>query len=143
MARIVRSVVGVVGGIAIVVVLILAYEALSAIMFPAPEGTNLADMEQMKAYIAGLPTIALVLYLVGHGLATLCGTFVGASIAGRSPIAHALVIGAWPLIGSIITMAYIPHPAWFIAPALLTYPAMALLGGAMAWWRQRPSKMRE
>jgi hypothetical protein len=143
MSRIVRSVVGVVGGIAIVVVLILAYEALSAILFPAPEGTNMADMEQMKTYIAGLPTIAFVLYLVGHGLATLCGAFVGASIAGKSPIAHAMVIGAWPLIGAIITLAYIPHPAWFIAPALLTYPVMAFLGGAAAWWRQRPRKKRE
>jgi uncharacterized membrane protein (DUF485 family) len=140
MGRIIRSVIGVVAGIAITIVLIVIFEAISAVMFPPAEGTNMADMEQMKAYIAGLPTIALVLYLVYHGIATFCGAFVGAYIAGRSHIAHAMVVGALPLIGAIVNLAYIPHPTWFIAPALLTYPVTAFVAGVLAALKQRPKK---
>src|SRR5262245_28565307 len=140
MGRIIRSVVGVVVGVVITIGLIIVFEAISAVLFPAPEGTNMADMEQMKAFIAGLPTIAFVLYLLFHGIATFCGAFVGAFIAGRSQISHALIIGAFPFLGAIINLAYIPHPTWFIAPALLAYPVTAFIGGTLAWWRQRPKK---
>ena len=87
MGRIIRSVLGVVVGLAIAIGLIAVCDRISSLMFPVPEGTNIYDMEQMKAYIAGLPTIALVLYLVYHGIATLCGAFVApGSRGGRTSL---------------------------------------------------------
>jgi predicted MFS family arabinose efflux permease len=110
MGRIIRSVVGVVAGMAIAIALIIFFEAISGFMFPPPEGTNMADLKQMEEYIAKLPTVALVLYLVYHSIATFCGAFVGSTLAGRSYLTHALIVGALPLVGAIFNLMYIPHP---------------------------------
>jgi hypothetical protein len=97
----------VVGGVLNMLVL----QVNTAILFPAPPGTDLADPAALGAYMATLPVTAFLVVVLAHQLQAFVGGWVAARL-GTAPVALALVVGALSALGGLGTLLLIPAPAW-------------------------------
>jgi ABC-type uncharacterized transport system permease subunit len=95
-------------------------------LYPPPSGYNTHNMEEIKHYVATLPTPAMVIVLVGHLVGTIVGAFAAAKI-GRSRV-PAYVIGALLLVGGVVSTFMIPQPLWFVVLELATYIGATIIG---------------
>src|SRR5689334_19985681 len=118
MTAIGRSVLAVVVGVIVTMGLIMGVETLCNTLYPLPPGLDASDHEAMGAYIGTLPLGALLVLLIGWAIASGAGAWVAARLAGRAPITHGLIVGAWFLAGAIMTMVMIPHPVWMMIGAI-------------------------
>ncbi len=85
----------------------------SSLLFPMPAGTSMADPEQMNAYVASLPILALLVVMVAHLGQAFVGGFVAARLAASKPMLLAMIIGALSLLGGIMNAMSIHTPTWF------------------------------
>jgi hypothetical protein len=114
-------------------------EAVSHHMFPMPSGLDSHDPKSVAAYMAEIPTGAIVSILVGWTLATLIGSAVAARLARSSRTLHGFVVGAAFLAASLATLLMIPHPLWFWAGTLVLLPASSYAGARIGSGRPRPT----
>ena len=118
-----RSILGVVFGIAVGALAISFVQRLGHSLYPAPAGVDLEDPTQFKTLMAHVPTGAK-LWVVGSW-------FTGAVAASLGGL---LVAQRWAPVGWIaagtlfamagMTMLEIPHPLWMV----LTAPVAFVLG---------------
>jgi hypothetical protein len=99
-------------------------------MYPPPPGTNMHDMNAIKAYVASMPVAPLLLVLAGWLVGTLLGTWVAAR-TGRSAV-PAYVVGALLLCGGIANSFLIPQPVWFSIASLVIYIGGTLIAVRVA-----------
>lgn len=114
-----RRIFAVLLGIVIAVAIVQFSELGVHAMNPPPAGTDMRDMNQVKAYVAALPLIALLLVLGGWLAGTLLGTWSAARV-GRSAI-PAYVVGAILLCAGIANAFIIPQPMWFSIASFVVY----------------------
>lgn len=126
----IRSVLAVVVGVVVAVIVVGLVEAIGHVIFPPPPGIDLADPEALRALISQLPLGAIV--LVAWGLGALVGGVTAALTAGRSYIAHALIVGGIQMAFGILTMLMIPHPLWFVIASFAIVIPSAWLGARLA-----------
>ncbi len=127
----VRRILAVVIGLAIGMVVHMGILMLSFVWYPVPEGVSMTDSESMKGHIAGLPAAAFAFPLVAHSIGTLVSALVCSLIVWKNWWNGSLFIGAFYLIGGIMNLYDIPHPAWFGPVDLLLYIPAALAGGKL------------
>ena len=111
-----RRFLSVLGGAAVAVAVMLAFETLAHIVNTSarPMGVTVADLN--------LP--AKLMVVAGWLLGTLAGAAVALRI-GRWPPA-AWIVGALVLAGGVANILMIPHPLWMQAAALLA-PVLGVL----------------
>jgi pimeloyl-ACP methyl ester carboxylesterase len=126
-----RRLLAVIAGLAVGAGIVFAVETLSAALYPLPPGTDAANAAAMKAFVAQLPTWALLLVLFGWGLGALAGGWVAARVAGRVR-GPARVVGLALLGAAVFNMLTIPHPLWFWAVGVLIFLPAAELGASTA-----------
>lgn len=126
-----RQVLGVLAGLAVGAGITFAVEALNASLNPLPPGSDAANAEAMRAFVARLPPLALWLVLLGWGLGAMAGGWTAARTAGRVR-APARVVGVVLLGAAIFNMLTIPHPLWFWAIGVLVFLPAAELGASLA-----------
>ena len=124
---ILRTAVGVVLGLIVGLLIILAVEGVGHTIFPPPPGVNLTDPAQLSTAMAEIPTPAKFAVLLAWFLGTLGGASAGNLVAGRRPWAGR-VITLIVLALSIFNMTSIQHPLWMAVGAL----ALILFGGFVA-----------
>ncbi|MCR9245096.1 MAG: YrzE family protein [bacterium] len=108
-----RNVLALVGGLIVGSVVNMALVLLNAhVLYPMPEGTDMSDPEQMNAYVATLPTPALLVVVAAHLGQAFFGGWVAARMAASRGMILALIIGVLTLLGVIYNMTQIEHPAW-------------------------------
>src|SRR5690554_5497092 len=95
----VRVVVAALVGVMTALVLVGVIESIGHRVYPTPEGIDLADPEQLRRYVDGLPVGAFLIVLASWVVATFVGGLVAASVAGTRP--HVLAGG----IGVVILLA--------------------------------------
>jgi predicted MFS family arabinose efflux permease len=132
-----RSVIGLVAGLIVGVVVISIFQFVNILIFPLPEGVDPSDTEALKAVMRDIAPHKLIGVLVAYTLGVLAGSATAARIAGRSRMAHAMVIGVLLLAGAVMNLIMIPHPVWFAVLAVLiplpaAWLAARLAGGAAA-----------
>jgi hypothetical protein len=128
-----RSILAVVVGIVVGGALMLLGHAASMLIFPWPKDVDLYDREAVAAYIATMPDSAFVLAFLSHAMAPLGGGFVAAWIAGRAKVIHALIVGAFFLVGGVMNLFDLPqHPLWFRFADPLMYLPVAYVAGRLA-----------
>jgi len=134
---ILRSLAAVLAGMIAAIILIVLLEALGHHLFPPPPGIDTSSTHSLEeAMKAGkIPPGALASVLVGWVVAALGGSWVGARLAGRAPMAHGLTVGAIELALAIAMMLSMPHPLWIWAAALIGIPGAAWLGAWLAGMR--------
>ena len=127
-----RSVLAVIVGVMVTMGLIMGIEAVCNALYPMPPGLDLHDHDAMRAYMDTLPLGALLLVLAGWAIGSCAGAWVAARLAGRAPMVHGLVVGAWFLIGAIVTMVMIPHPIWMVVGGIAALAGCSYLGARLA-----------
>jgi len=127
----VRSVIAVSAGLFVGGIATFGVEALGHIVVPPPQGLDVTDLAAVRAAMPTLP-IAHFLPLL---LAYLIGPTLGAALAARMspsrPLVHAGFVGAFFLIGGVRNFMSIPHPAWFVALAIVAFVAAPVLGARL------------
>jgi hypothetical protein len=98
------------------------------LLFPMPEGADLADPEQFNAYLATLPWLAFLVPMAAHLGQSFVGAWVAASLGASRPMLLAMIVGALSLMGGIMNMMSIDGPAW-MAVELPLYLVVAWLAG--------------
>jgi hypothetical protein len=135
-----RSVLAVVVGVIVTMGLIMGVETVCNYLYPPPPGLDASDHEAMGTYIADLPVGAFLVLLIGWAIASGVGAWVAARLAGRSPITHGLIVGAWFLAGAIMTMVMIPHPVWMVIGAIAALSGFSYLGARVAATAMTPAR---
>jgi hypothetical protein len=100
------------------------------VLYPMPEGLDMADSEAMTAYVATLPVMALLLVIVAHLGQASVGGWVAARLAGSHPMRLAMVVGTLSMLGGVANMFNIGGPAWMWVEMPL-YLAVAYAAGRL------------
>jgi hypothetical protein len=124
--KIVRGIGAVIVGLIVEFLLVFGAEGISHKIHPPPLGMDMRDMSQVKAFVATLPTSALLIVLAGHLIAAFVATWIAAKIA-RSPIAG-FIVGALLLAAGIANAIMIPQPLWFSIASFVIYIGATLVG---------------
>mgnify|MGYP006129116799 CR=1 FL=1 len=103
----------------------------SYVLFPMPEGMDMMNTEQMNAYVATLPTVALLVVLLAHLGQAYVGGWVAAYASASRPILLAMIVGVASLAGGVINMMSIQGPTWMYVELPL-YLVLAWYAGRLA-----------
>jgi len=100
------------------------------VLFPMPEGMDMAVPDQMNAYIATLPTAAFFVVLAAHLGQSFVGGWVAARLGSSRPMLLAMIVGVMALAGGIMNMMTITGPDWMYIELPL-YLVVAWAAGRM------------
>jgi len=127
----IRNILAVIVGLAAGMAVNMALVMLNAyVLFPMPAGTDMSDPEQMNAYIATLSMAAFVVMLVAHLGQSFVGGWTAARIGASKPMVLAMIVGVLSLVGGVMNMMQLEHPAWMYIELPL-YLVVAWLAGRM------------
>lgn len=112
-----RLILGVVLGIIVAMLVILAVEGVGHTIFPPPAGVNLTDPAQVATAMSKIPLQAKIGVLLAWFLGTLAGATAANLIAGRRAWSGRIV-SLLILALSIFNMTTIQHPAWMAVTAV-------------------------
>lgn len=124
--RILRLILGVIGGAfaAMMVVTIAEYAGLRA--YPPPPGLSTSDPAQMAEIVKKMPVAAMIYVLVGYAFGAYVGPAVAVLIADRRATAGWIVAILF-VAATVYNLAVLPSPVWFnIAAMALELAAIAL-----------------
>ena len=77
-------------------------------------------------------TEALMVVVAGYFFGPVAGGYVAARLAPVQPAYHAMAIGGFQMIFSVIALALFPHPMWFTVATVLTFIPGSLVGFALS-----------
>jgi hypothetical protein len=132
MNPVLRNILAVVAGVVIGGAVNLGIVMIGMAVYPLPEGTDVSNMESIRAVMSTLPPINFIFPLLAHAAGTFVGAWIAARFAASHPMKLALCVGVVFLAGGIGMILNCGGPAWFIATDLvLAYLPMAAAGGAL------------
>jgi pimeloyl-ACP methyl ester carboxylesterase len=124
MHPVVRSILGIIVGVALAMFLIVGIEYLAHVLFPPPAGLDPNNADDLAQILAQMPAPGFLVIGIAWGLGAFVGGWGAARVARRAPETHIAIIAAVVLVGAIWNMLRIPHPVWFWVVAI----ALILLG---------------
>ena len=127
-----RSFIAVVLGCLVAGLVVAIIESIGYAVYPLPEGFDPKDMATVRAAMESMPAGAMRFVLFAWALGTLVGGGLAARIASRSPVTHALIVGALMMIAGIANMVTIPHPLWFWVVGVTLFLPSAYAGARLA-----------
>lgn len=128
-----RQVGGVVAGLVLAMLVILAIEGAGHAVFPPGPGADLADPLQRQTFMDSVPLAAKLTVLLGWFLAALLGGWLADRIARRGLAGY--VVATLIVAGGVWTMVELPHPLWMQVGGVL-------LPFAGAWAAERLARRR-
>lgn len=124
-----RTILAIIAGIIAGSAAVFIIEMINTSMFPIPEGLDLSDKENMKDYIANLPTAGMVMIIIAHAIGALVAGFVASiiSTASRSDrYKHGLIAAGLIVLSTVVNLFTFPHPIW-----VSIIDVLAVIGGGM------------
>jgi hypothetical protein len=132
-----RTILGMLAGVVVAVLVIMAMEMLGHRFYPPPPGldpTDPANEAAFAQFVAAMPFGGKLMLLLAWLLGTFAGALVAARIA-RHQTAAALLVALVVISGVIGMIMSIPHPTWLgILGVLLPIP-VALLAMRLVYRR--------
>lgn len=132
-----RTILGVLAGAAVMFAVIMAIEAAGHGFYPPPAGLdpmNPAHEAAFAQFVATMPVAGKAMLALAWTLGAFAGGFVAAKIA-RHPRGAAVLIALLVISGVVGMILRVPHPSWLAAAGLLLPIPAALL--AARWARPR------
>ena len=114
---------GVVAGLALAFVLVIAVEAFSAVVHPFPEGFE-GTKDEICAHVEKYPAWVLAAVVPMWALVVLGGCWVARKISG--PIAS-LLVGVLLLVAVGFNQWMLPYPIWFEVANFIALPLAMLV----------------
>lgn len=137
-----RTVLGILAGLATLVVVILLVEAGGMLLYPPPPGIDPSRPDAMTQLVAQLPTGALAMVLLAWVLGALAGGWVAARVARRGfPLLAALAVAGFVMAGVVAMVVSVPHPQWLTIGGLALPIPAAWLGAHLARRRRRRGEL--
>ncbi|GGD34732.1 hypothetical protein [Flavobacterium orientale] len=136
MHPIVRNILAVILGFILGSMVNMALIQLSGIIIPPPEGTDVSNMESLKATMHLFESKHFLFPFLAHALGTLVAAFVVTKLAVTHIKKLVLLIGMLFLFAGIINIILLPSPLWFTIVDLLAYIPMAYLGWVLGGKRE-------
>ena len=133
-----RTILGVLAGVAAMFVVIMAIEAVGHVIHPPPPGMdpmNPAHEAAFAQFVATMPFAAKAMLAAAWTLGAFAGGFVAARIA-RHPRGAAVLVALLVVSGVVAMALRLAHPTWLTAAGLLLPIPAALLAARLA--RHRP-----
>jgi hypothetical protein len=118
-----RTILGIVAGVVLAFVIIMALEMVSYVAFPPPAGLDPADPEDVKRIVAAAPLAAKIWVVFCWFAGSLSGGWLARRLSRTSWAGW--VIAGLIAVGGIANVMMIPHPLWMQIAAV----AAPLLGG--------------
>jgi hypothetical protein len=110
MKSVLRSVLGIVLGILAAFIFFVAAEFAAFKVSPLPPDLDWNDGEAVSEAMKNVSTGAMLLVVLGYTFGTFAGAWVAAKVAGRTRVAHGMVIGVLFLLAFIGDLWTWPHP---------------------------------
>jgi hypothetical protein len=88
--------------------------------------------EAVRQLLADAPVGALVVVVCGCAIGSLAGGYVAARVSERSPLMHAIVLGAALTLAGVANNMMLPPPAWFWVAMLSVFIPGAGIGARIA-----------
>lgn len=132
----IRSALVLLAGVVAAVLIVTLMDWVVASIYPFPAGTDLKNPESFRQAVAGLPTAAFLLLVVGWALAAGGGSYLAARLATHARVIHGLIVALFVLVATVANLAKIPHPTWMWPAAIVLIP---LAGWAAAGLAARSS----
>ena len=82
------------------------------VLFPPPEGTDLTDPAQLRAYMSALPTAAYLVAMAAHLAQAFLGGWVAARLSATTPVVVAGIVGVLTLAGTVWNFFDLGAPLW-------------------------------
>ena len=132
MVTIFRSVIALVAGLLAAAVLIFGSSEAMNYMYPLPPEVDPTNTESLRAYLNRPARGPLLLVSMGWVGGTFAGSWVAARVAGRSKLAHGLLLGALLVAACGVSMMTMPYSWWLWFLRLGVIPPAAFLGAKLA-----------
>ena len=139
MRAVLRSVGAVVAGFVAASVVMMIVESINGkVLYPelGRAGEGLTDREAVRALLATAPVGAFLAVIAGWVLGGIAGGWCAARIAGRSGLAHGLVLGVLLTAAGVANNLMVPPPAWFWFASLVVLLPSAYVGARAASSRE-------
>ena len=131
-----RCVGAVVAGSAVALILVVAFEFLSAILHPFPEGFK-GTFEEVCQHVEGYPPWVLAVGAAAWGFAALAGTWTAGRLGNRGCV---LFLGLLLLLAVGYNISTLPYPVWFKIASPLVIALAAVYGDRLSSQRNRRSQ---
>lgn len=128
MNPILRNTLAVIIGLFVGSIVNMSIILISGSIIPAPEGADNTTMEGLKQSMYLFKPKHFLFPFLAHAIGTFTGAVATALIAISNKKKLALVIGAFFLLGGIVSVCSLPSPMWFtIVDLVFAYIPMAYL----------------
>lgn len=127
-----RKFLGILAGLAALIVVVWVVEAIGHSIWPPPSGTDLSDPAQLATLLDKIPFAAKLAVAAAWFLGAMAGAWAANAVARWAPAGWIVV--AIGIAFGVATLFMIPHPLWMQIAAV----AAPLLGGWIGLRLPRP-----
>lgn len=114
----VRAILGLLAGLAIAFLLVIAVELFSAVVHPFPEGFE-GTKEEVCAHVEKYPAWVLAAVVPMWALVVFCSCWIARKIGGSFT---ALLVGALLFVAVGFNQWMLPYPIWFEVANYIAFP---------------------
>jgi hypothetical protein len=141
MQPILKNILAVISGLIVGSIVNGSLISISGSFIPPPEGTDISNMEGLKAAIPLFEPKHFLFPFLAHALGTIVGAFLAAKIAPKYGFQLAIGVGFFFLAGGITNIFLLPSPIWFSIMDLVgAYIPMAFLGWTLTKKKHRSTE---
>lgn len=125
MKPVLKTLAGILAGVGIAFVLVVAVEWFGAISHPLPADFN-GTAEQMCLHVERFPAWVLAAVVPMWAAVGFAGAWTALKVGNRFAV---IAVGVFLLSMLVLNISMLPYPFWFEAANLIALPAACLLGG--------------
>lgn len=128
----IRKIAAVVFGAILAIVLIILVEGFSHVVYPPPADLDITDKEALRTYMHAAPVGALLMVCAAWMAGVFGGGLLATWISRDSALVNCAIIGGLVLVGTVLNLLSIPHPAWFAIVSVLAVIATTFATSRLA-----------
>jgi len=128
-----RTGLGIVAGIGLAFILVIAVEAFSAVVHPIPADFR-GTMDEMCQHVARYPNWVLGVVVILWSATALCGVWIAIRVGN---LIAGITVTALLGIAIVFNVTQLPYPLWFKIVMLSCFPLGCLIG---IWQANRIAK---
>lgn len=133
-----RSLGAIVVGLVPASLFVIAVEIVGEAIYPFPADKDPHDMKAVCAHVARLPSIVLLIGVVGWNVGTFLSSWLATRLGTRQYRAHGIGVGSFFFLMAVTNMVMLPYPIWFWGANLVGLPAATLFGARLGSGASRP-----
>jgi hypothetical protein len=124
MIVVLRGIAGVLIGLIVAFVLVVALELFSAVVHPFPEGVE-QTMEEICRHVEKYPQWILAVAVAAWAFTAFLSTWIAKKIGN---LYSALIVGLLLLAALVMNLSKLPYPIWFKGANLIAIPGAIAAG---------------